>query len=252
MSLFGRHPVARLHFIVAGAQKSGTTALNYYLKRHPRIVLPRKKELHFFDNDEFFSGDSISYEPLHEMFPAAKPGNIAGENTPNYLYWPPALPRIFAYNPAIKLIVLLRNPIERAFSQWNMQRTRGLDPLDFREAVRAEPERLASLPPGKLRKFAYIDRGRYGTQLARMLDLFPRQQCLILKYEKYRTRQRELVSEVFRFLGLEPIRFREVEAHSIPYQRAIRPDEREVVFEILRGDITRLEQLLGWDCSDWR
>src|SRR5438045_2323453 len=113
---FGKRRVEKLDFLVAGAQKSGTTALNYYLKRHPRIALPVKKELHFFDNDELFAGGNVSYEPLYEMFRPARSGSIAGENSPIYLYWRPALPRIRDYNPAMKFIVILRNPIERAFS----------------------------------------------------------------------------------------------------------------------------------------
>lgn len=248
---FGRRPIERLDFIVAGAQKSGTTALNYYLKRHPGITLPRKKELHFFDNDELFK-TAVSYQPLHGMYRPARPGSIAGENTPNYLYWPPALARIHDYNPTIKLIILLRNPIDRAFSQWNMQRVRGHEPLDFLDAVRAEPQRLSQLPPEKLRKFAYLDRGRYGAQIERALSIFPRDQLLILKYEEFRARQRELVDEVFQFLQLQPIPFKNIEAHDIPYQRRLRPDERAFVFEILRQDITQLERIVSWDCSDWR
>src|SRR4029077_12565345 len=107
---FSKRRVEKLDFLVAGAQKSGTTALNYYLKRHPRIALPIKKELHFFDNDALFTGETVSYEALHTMFRPARPDSIAGENTPNYLYWPPALQRVREYNPSIKLIVLLRNP----------------------------------------------------------------------------------------------------------------------------------------------
>jgi Sulfotransferase domain len=248
-----RHPVEHLDFIVAGAQKSGTTALNYYLKRHPRIALPVKKELHFFDNDQLFADRvAVSYEPLHKMFRPARPGSIAGENTPNYLYWTPVLARIRDYNPAIKLIILLRNPIDRAFSQWNMQRVRGIEPLDFLDAVRAEPHRLAKLPPEKLRKFAYIDRGRYGAQLARAISLFSREQLLVVKYEEFRARQRETIAEVFRFLNLRSLPFRSIKAHDIPYQRPIRSDEREFVFHILREDIAKLEKLANWDCADWR
>jgi Sulfotransferase domain len=253
MLAFGRRPIERLDFIVAGAQKSGTTALNYYLKRHPRIALPAKKELHFFDNDALFANSApVSYEPLHKMFRPAGPEAVVGENTPNYLYWAPALPRIRDYNPAIKLLIILRNPIDRAFSQWNMQRVRGLEPLDFLDAIGAEPERLTKLPPERLRKFAYLDRGRYGEQITRALSIFPREQFLILKYEEFRARQRELIDEVFRFLNLPPVRFRRVEAHDIPYQRNIRPEERAAVYQMLPEDIARLEQLLCWDCSDWR
>ena len=249
---FGRRPIQRLDFLVAGAQKSGTTALNYYLKRHPRIALPIKKELHFFDNDDLFAGGNVSYEPLHEMFRPAGPGSIAGENTPIYLYWRPALPRIRDYNPAMKLIVILRNPIERAFSQWNMQRTRGAEPFDFLEAVQEEPRRIAHSAPKQLRKFSYVDRGRYAEQLERAFRLFPRERFLVIKYEEFCARQREMVEAVFRFLNLSPVRFRAVEAHDISYARKIRDEERAAVREILQSDIGRLEALLGWDCSDWR
>ena len=250
---FGRRPVQKLDFIIAGTQKSGTTALNYYLKRHPHVALPAKKEVHFFDLDEIFSGGGVSYESLHRMFRPMPPGTIAGENTPIYLYWRPALERIREYNAAIKLIAILRNPIERAFSQWNMQRQRGSEPLEFLEAVRAEPSRIAQAAPQQLRKFSYVDRGRYGEQLERAFQLFPRRQLLLLKYEEFRARQKETVEKVFRFLNVPPLRrFKLIEAHNIAYERQMQSEERAAVFNILRNDIAGVETLLGWDCSDWR
>jgi hypothetical protein len=248
---FGRRPIQRLDFVVAGAQKSGTTALNYYLKRHRQIALPHKKELHFFDNDKLFARATIDYSDLHQQFAPARQDAIAGENTPNYLYWPPAMARIHTYNPAIKLIILLRNPITRAFSQWNMQRARGVEPLDFADAIRAEPSRIKKLPQQQLRKFAYIDRGRYAIQLKRVFDLFARKQVLTLKYEQFRAHQHNLVDQVFHFLRLSPIRFRPIEAHDIPYQRQITPNERLLAGELLHDEICRVEEMLEWDCADW-
>src|SRR5947208_1077142 len=93
---FGKRRVEKLDFLVVGAQKSGTTALNYYLKRHPYTALPIKKSLHFFDNDELFAGGNVSYEPLHEMFRPARPGSIAGENTPIFLFLGLSSPRFRA------------------------------------------------------------------------------------------------------------------------------------------------------------
>jgi hypothetical protein len=250
---FGKRRIERLDFVVAGAQKAGTTALNYYLRRHPQIALPVKKELHFFDNDKLFAGDKISYEPLHNMFRPVRPGSVAGENTPIYLHWPPAMSRIRDYNPAIKLIVVLRNPAERAFSQWNMQRHRGIEPLDFLDALREEPQRTAELAPKEARRFSYVGRGRYADQLERAFQLFPREQFLILKYEEFRSRQREHVDAVFHFLGVAPqLRFKAMDAHGIPYQRKVRAEERAAVYALVRDDISRLESLLQWDCSDWR
>ncbi len=106
--------------------------------------------------------------------------------------------------------------------------------------------------PKQLRKFSYLDRGRYAEQLERAFRLFRREQFLVIKYETFRRRQREIVEEVFRFLNLKPVRFRAVEAHDIPYTRKIRDDERATVREILEGEIRRVETLLEWDCSDWR
>jgi hypothetical protein len=240
------------NLLVIGATKAGTTTLWHYLDEHPQIFMAPGKELHFFDNDELFAGGNVSYDRLYEMFRPTRLGSVAGENTPIYLYWRPAMPRIRDYNPAMKFIVILRNPIERAFSQWNMQRTRGSEPFDFMEAVREEPRRIAESAPKQLRKFSYVDRGRYAEQLERAFHLFPRERFLVIKYEEFRARQREMVDAVFRFLGLSSPRFRAVEAHDIPYARKLRDEERAAVREILHTDIGRLEALLGWDCSDWR
>src|SRR2546423_14540168 len=97
----------------------------------------------------------------------------------------------------MKFIVILRNPIERAFSQWNMQRTRGIEPFDFLDAVAAEPRRIAESAPKQLRKFSYVDRGRYAEQLERAFRLFPRERFLVIKYEEFRARQREVVEAGF-------------------------------------------------------
>src|SRR5438067_11585359 len=133
-----------------------------------------------------------------------------------------------------------------------MQRTRGIEPFDFMEAVQEEPRRIAESAPKQLRKFSYVDRGRYAEQLERAFRLFPRERFLIIKYEEFRARQGEVVAVVFRFLTLSPPRFRAVEADGIPYSRKIRDEERAAVREILQSDIGRLEALLAWYCSDWR
>ena len=93
--------------------------------------------MHFFDNDQLFAG-AIDYDLLHRHFKPNKTALISGETTPIYCYWPPAMQRIHDYNPDIKIILILRNPIHRAFSHWNMQRQRNLDSRDFLEAVEQE------------------------------------------------------------------------------------------------------------------
>src|SRR2546423_13242553 len=187
-----RRKVERLDFIVAGAQKSGTTALRYFLKKNPQIALPDRQELHFFDDEEIFS-QTVDYELLHRHFRvrgasgtgvgrALRRGVLAGEVTPSYLYWKPAMERIRNYNPPIKLIILLRNPVDRAFAHWTMQRFKDREPLDFLDALKEERNRLAELPPIESRRFAYVDRGFYSGQLERVFKFFPRVQVKIVKF----------------------------------------------------------------------
>ncbi|PYJ69824.1 MAG: hypothetical protein DME76_07780, partial [Verrucomicrobia bacterium] len=96
-----RRKIERLDFILAGAQKSVTTAKHYFLRKHPDITMGDKQEMHFFDNEEMFAGQ-VDYELLHERFPQLRPWAIAGECTPIYIYWKPAMERIWKYNSKIK------------------------------------------------------------------------------------------------------------------------------------------------------
>src|SRR5713226_9455088 len=189
--MFGwkRRKVQRLDFIVPGAQKSGTTALHYFLKKHPQIMLPDRLEMHFFDDEEIFA-QPVNYELLHRHFRRV-PGfrlrqgfggqaGLAGEVTPSYLYWKPTMERIRNYNPQIKLIILLRNPIDRAFAHWNMQRFKDREPLGFLDALKEEPRRIAQPLTIESRRFAYVDRGFYSRQLDRVFKFFPREQVRIV------------------------------------------------------------------------
>src|ERR1700737_3631850 len=192
--MFGikRRKIERLDFVVMGAQKSGTTALHYFLRKHPQIALPNRQELHFFDDEEIFSGQPVDYELLHRHF-RVRAGLalisrclLAGEVTPSYLYWEPSVERIWNYNPEIKLIILLRNPIDRAFAHWNMQRFKDREPLDFLDALKEEPRRIAQPLTIESRRFAYVDRGFYSDQLDCVFKFFPREQVEIVKFENFR------------------------------------------------------------------
>src|SRR5256885_15938388 len=159
-----RRKIERLDFILAGAQKSGTTALHYFLEKHPNIAMGDQQEMHFFDNEEIFSG-SVDYELLHKHFPPVTPSTIAGECTPMYIYWKPAIERIWKYNPKIKLLIILRNPADRAFAHWNMQRFKGREPDDFLDAIKKEGTREREMAPQEFLRFAYVDHWLYAEQI---------------------------------------------------------------------------------------
>jgi hypothetical protein len=247
-----RKRVDRLNFVVAGAQKSGTTALHYFLEKHPQIVLPDRQELHFFDDEEIFARPP-DYERLHDHFPRARAEAKAGEVTPIYLYWPPAMERIWTYNPRIKLIVLLRNPADRAFAHWNMQRFKQREPLDFMDAIKQESKRVVQPLSFESRHFSYVARGLYAQQLARVFKFFPREQVMAVKFENFRDRKRETLDAIFAFLGVHPLRrIRDKDRNVVPYQRTITAEERKALYQIFADDIAGLERMLGWDCSDWK
>jgi hypothetical protein len=252
MSRSERGKIEKLDFIVAGAQKCGTTALHYFLEKHPNIALPDKQELHFFDNEDLFS-KKVNYNLLHESFKPTGKSIVAGENTPSYIYWKPAIERICNYNKAIKLIILLRNPVLRAFSHWNMQRERGFDDLDFLDAVKEESNRQQEASPFQSRRFSYIDRGFYSEQVERVFRFFPREQVKVIKFEEFRKNQPAVLNSIFTFIGIKPLgNIRNKERNPIPYQREITGTERRYVYKLFQEDIAKLEKLLGWDCSDWK
>jgi hypothetical protein len=247
-----RRKIERLDFILVGAQKSGTTALHYFLSRHPDINMGDQQEIHFFDNDAMFV-PQVDYEQLHKHYPLLALSTITGDCTPSYMYHKLATERIWEYNPKIKLLVLLRNPVERAFAHWNMQRFKGREPLDFFDAVREEQTRIAGAPPDEARRFAYVDRGFYGRQLARLFKFFPRKQVKVVKFEEFKDNQREILASIFSFLGLKALRsVRSKDRNVVPYERVMNWEERVFLYNLFAEDIAQIERMLSWDCSGWK
>src|SRR5262249_30796879 len=199
VNFLGRRKVERVIFIVAGVQKAGTTAIHDFLAQHPQIALLRDQALHFFDKEENFSSD-LDYRFLHGNFDPGRLWRTAGEVTADYLYYPRALERIAAYNPEMKIIISLRNPTERAFSQWNMRREKNQEPLEFIDALKHDQEiGLSKNPRGN----AYIARSLYAPRLEKVFALFPRKQVFVLKYENFRDDPFPVVDQIFDFIGVE-------------------------------------------------
>jgi hypothetical protein len=190
-----------VNFLIAGVQKGGTTALFDYLADYPDVALSRVKEVHFFD-DEAVEWRAPDYAAYHRNFPPAD-GRPCGEATPIYLYWRGALERICAYNPAMRLILVLRDPVQRAWSHWRMEYARGAEREPFAWCIREGRQRLfAAAPWGWHREFSYVERGFYGEQLEQLFALFPREQALVLRAEDLRADPAAALAAVRRFLGL--------------------------------------------------
>jgi hypothetical protein len=191
----------RVAFLIAGVQKGGTTALFDYLGDEPGVSRAKVKELHFFD-DEAQDWAAPDYAAYHANFDAYD-GRPRGEATPIYVYWPNSLERIAAYNPAMKLIVVLRDPVARAWSHWKMEYARGSETMPFGWCVRQGRQRLFEAEPwGFHREFSYVERGFYGEQMERLFGLFPDEQVLVLRAEELRAEPGAAMMSVRRFLGL--------------------------------------------------
>ena len=241
----------RVSFLVCGAQKSGTTALAAYLRQHPGIYLPKAKELHFFD-DETQAWPAPDLDPLHRHFQAAEKDQLWGEATPISLYWDPAAERIWSYNSDMRLIVILRNPIERAYSHWAMEHRRGNDPLPFALALEQEEARCRKALPLQHRIFSYVDRGFYSAQLRRLWRFFGRKQVLVLRQEDLRLSPQKCLDTIWQHLSLPPgPAITPLERHNGGYVSTMAPDCRERLRKIFWQEIGQLENLLGWDCSNW-
>lgn len=242
----------KVGFLIAGAQKGGTTALDAYLREHPELCLPRHKELHFFDTDRLFATGPPDYAIYHAHFEPTPPQRLLGESTPVYMYWPQAVERIARYNPAMRFIVLLRNPITRAFSHWNYSRLLGREPLPFLDALRADPERQRTLPPNRAKRFAYIDRGYYARQLKRLWNHFPVEQTLVFKSEELLQAPQSVLERVAAFLGIGPFPPLPAKTRNTrEYNTTISDEEKRYLVALYADEIRELERLLGWDCSGW-
>ncbi len=202
--MIGAGDGGRVSFLVAGVQKGGTTALFDYLSEIPEIELPPAKEAHFFDEEQAVDWEAPDYGPYHRLF--SDPARLWGEATPIYLYWPNALERIRAYNPDMKLILLFRDPVQRAWSHWKMEYARGKETEPFAWCIRDGRARMAGGTPypGFHRVFSYVERGFYGRQLARALRLFPREQLLLLGSDTLKRDPDVAIRRVCYFLAMPP------------------------------------------------
>jgi hypothetical protein len=198
------------NFLILGCQKGGTTSLYDLVVQHPQVATAAEKELQFF---------SLHYARGWDWYQRQFPKGQrwlrrlrSGEATPYYLFHPLAAERIARHCPRVRLVVLLRDPVERALSQYFHSVRLGLEHLELAEALAAEPQRLtnaeAALGRGERhqshQEHSYVSRSRYGPQLERYARLFPGEQLLVLRSETFFFNPQAVTDQVWRFLGLKP------------------------------------------------
>lgn len=257
-----KNPTSRLpnghlvDFLGVGAQKSGTTALFHYLRQHPNLVIPKKKEGHFFDQEVNYPKGKPQYEKYHQYFGNVETEQLAGEVTPSYMFFPYCAQRIWHYNSNMRLIFILRDPAERTYSQWNMWRRNG-STVSFTEMITAQME-LLFIPRSELIKEKklrwFLRRSLYSEQIRGMLSLFPLEQMLFLRTEEMHDDLAKTLKKVCHFLEIP--QFEQIPANELifSYGHEVEPmnrQDRELLIKIFTPSIHELENLLGWDCSAW-
>ena len=199
----------RLGFMIVGAMRCGTTALARFLSQHPEIAMSSPKEVHLFDRPDY-SPDWTPAQIDARYRHAFKEGagvRIRGEATPIYLFFPEIARELKRYNPSLKLIVLLRDPVERALSAYYFQKRRGREPRPLPLALLIEPLRLRRCPNprrmgSRTRVCSYRRRGLYSLQLRNLYRFFDREQVLIVCTRDLARRHDATLRRVFTFLGV--------------------------------------------------
>lgn len=246
------------NFLIIGAARSGTTALFSLMQQHADIYLPAAKrpEPHFFYKNAEYAKGLHYYEQRY--FSGWLGQRAVGEASTSYVFGSEVPRRIRAHLPDVRLICLLRNPIERAFSSyWHTVRS-GLEKLSFEEAIASEAERkagLAGTPLGEIAPFAYVERGLYHGQLVRWLDVFDRSQLHIVIFEDFVATPARSMAGMARFLGVRPEGFggHELarENQSVPAGARMTRSMRDCLAGRFSNDVDQLGKLLGRDLMGW-
>lgn len=198
------------NFFIVGAARSGTTSLDRYLSQHPEIYITLRKEVHFFAADHFprtGPGDEglnrrviRDEEKYSQLFADVAKEQAVGESSVFYLCFPDSAQRIAQAVPDAKIIILLREPVDRAYSAYMFLVRDGRETLGFEEGLSREEERRQK---GFEPMWWYKELGLYSSQVKRYLDVFGEERVKVLLYDDLCANPRQVLRDVFAFLGIK-------------------------------------------------
>ena len=248
---------ANIKFIIIGAQKCGTSALYHDLCKHPQISPAVRKEVHYFDSAHY---------PDHEWYRDKFPNNkMTGEASPVYLFLPfvPKRMRQF-FDDDIRFIIMLRDPVKRAFSHYNMEKHDGMSFEDIIESNKTlEVENILSemnqweesnfnvSKITELLRWSYLARGRYFEQIKRWFDIFPRENFMILESDDYLLNTKDSLKKVQEHIGLSPDGYSGSIQHIGVYHKKISDKTKESLRDYYREENEKLYGLLGRRLWNW-
>lgn len=211
----GENPMKTIDVIIAGAEKAGTSSLAKYIETHNKITSHKALEFTYFVNDdEYHKGYESAFSSYFEACEATT--KILLAKNVGVMYWRKAIERAYQHNPDMRIICILRNPIERAYSAFWYARRLGREPItEFETAIALEPERLRT--GGDLARYcAYVDRGMYYRQIKQILSFFPRSNVFVYLFEDIKNNPIAVCEQIYTSLSLDkPNSFNISEVHNV-------------------------------------
>ena len=234
-------------FLVVGGVKCGTFSLYEYLRRHPNVVVGLEKELDYFNAAKHSFPDTAWYESQFRVLDRRKRHDIhaVGEFTPSYCF-SPCVERIFEYNSHMKLIMMVRNPVDRAISQYHMYVQQGMEDRGLMDALFADDGEPHL-------SYAYLTRGRYHEQISLMRKYFPETQVLVHRLEDLAQAPEPVMRSVARFLDISPLEGVEFKPWNVgDYSQAeVDPQLKWDLREYFRPHNMMLTEKFGIRTDDW-
>lgn len=254
-------------FLIAGFNRSGTHSLFEYMGQHPNIINASRREIHYFTLS-YWRGLNWykSYFPTsiyrnycekktHQKF-------LTGEATPHYVFHPLAIKRIRNLIPNVKLIVVLRNPVENAYSHFQHYKRGGIEKESFEEAVKTDKQRFEKInelynsnliKEHDLRdvKIPYVSYATYVIHIKRLLEIFPREQILFIKNTELNQKPQEVLKKIFEYLQLQDFTVKDLEKRNVGKYEKMNDETKEYLREYFKPFNKQLEDLLQmefrWD-----
>ena len=236
-------------FIIIGAQRCGTSSLYSYLIQHPQIAPAARKELHYFDLN-YAAGD----EWYQAQFPSSSE-TLTGEGSPYYLFHPLAAERCASVVPDAKLIVMVRDPVKRAYSHYHHEVRKGRETLTFEEAIDREPERLTgerekliadpNYKSQPYQSYSYLSRGLYTDQLEIWRKHYPSNQILYVASDELFKNPATEYARVLAFLGVDPIQLPEYRQRNTGHYEPMSERTRDRLNEYFEPSWRRMQANLS-------
>ena len=194
----------KVDFFIVGAPKSGTTSLYHYLSEHPQVEMSSQKEPDYFSDKAiheqgmYYAKNRVDTLDKYESLFVQKESVVYGEASVSYLFYENVAEDIKKYNPNAKIIIMLRNPIERAFSHYLMDYRLGLISDSFENVL----AKISKHKNAHLFYQQYIEVSKYAKQIQRYLDFFKKENILFIDYEDFKKNVSKTVDQVYNFLNI--------------------------------------------------